>query len=189
MSLTIHLGAHKTASTHLQQTLRGLILVAEVVLMLTAFVKLGIVETHAVFTVAPLMVVALSERAYTVLKRAFKERTVDKTYHALVQGLPDPHVGTVDAPIGRHPSGEYKFAVMDSGKHAITHYELLEAFRHASLLEIKLETGRTHQIRVHMAAQRHPDVIREMVAAGHEICSHGYRWIDYQNMDEVKGKR
>ena len=79
-------------------------------------------------------------------------------YKRQVQGLPDPHVGTVDAPIGRHPSGEYKFAVMDSGKHAVTHYELLEAFRHASLLEIKLETGRTHQIRVHMAALRHPCV-------------------------------
>ena len=104
------------------------------------------------------MVVCKSEHAYSVLKRAFKERTVDKTYHALVQGLPDPHVGTIDAPIGRHPSGDYKFAVMDSGKHAITHYELLEAYRHASLLEVTLETGRTHQIRVHMAALRHPCV-------------------------------
>ena len=115
----------------------------------------GIVSRLDVGT-SGLMVVCKSELAYSVLKRAFKERTVDKTYHALVQGLPDPHVGTIDAPIGRHPSGDYKFAVMDSGKHAITHYELLEAFRHASLLEIKLETGRTHQIRVHMAALRHP---------------------------------
>ena len=117
----------------------------------------GIVSRLDVGT-SGLMVVCKSELAYSVLKRAFKERTVDKTYHALVQGLPDPHVGTVDAPIGRHPGHDYKFAVMDSGKHAITHYELLEAFRHASLLEIKLETGRTHQIRVHMAALRHPCV-------------------------------
>jgi len=99
-----------------------------------------------------------SERGYSVLKRAFKERRVDKTYHTLVQGLPDPLVGTIDAPIARHPGHDYKFAVMDSGKHAVTHYELLEAFRHASLLEIHLETGRTHQIRVHMAAVRHPCV-------------------------------
>ena len=105
-----------------------------------------------------LMVVCKSERAYSVLKRAFKERRVDKTYHTLVQGLPDPLVGTIDAPIGRHPGHDYKFAVMDSGKHAVTHYELLEAFRHASLLEVSLETGRTHQIRVHMAAVRHPCV-------------------------------
>lgn len=117
----------------------------------------GIVSRLDVGT-SGLMVVCKSEYAYSVLKRAFKQRTVDKTYHALVQGLPDPHVGTVDAPIGRHPSGDYKFAVMDAGKHAVTHYELLEAFRHASLLEIKLETGRTHQIRVHMAALRHPCV-------------------------------
>lgn len=117
----------------------------------------GIVSRLDVGT-SGLMVVCKSEYAYSVLKRAFKERRVDKTYHALVQGLPDPLVGTVDAPIGRHPGHEYKFAVMDSGKPAVTHYELLEAFRHASLLEVHLETGRTHQIRVHMAALRHPCV-------------------------------
>jgi 23S rRNA pseudouridine1911/1915/1917 synthase len=105
-----------------------------------------------------LMVVAKSEHAYTVLKRAFKERTVDKTYHALVQGLPDPLNGTIDAPIGRHPNHDYKFAVIASGKASITHYEVIEAFRAASLLEIHLETGRTHQIRVHFSALRHPCV-------------------------------
>jgi 23S rRNA pseudouridine1911/1915/1917 synthase len=103
-----------------------------------------------------LMVVCKSEYAYSVLKRAFKHRTVDKRYHALVQGLPDPLVGTIDAPIGRHPGYDYKFAVMESGRHAVTHYEVAEAFRHASLLEIHLETGRTHQIRVHVAALHHP---------------------------------
>ena len=105
-----------------------------------------------------LMVVTKSERAYSLLKRAFKERRVEKTYHTLVQGLPDPLVGTIDAPIGRHPGHDYKFAVMESGKPAVTHYELLEAFRRASLLTVRLETGRTHQIRVHMAAVRHPCV-------------------------------
>jgi 23S rRNA pseudouridine1911/1915/1917 synthase len=103
-----------------------------------------------------LMVVAKSERAYTALKRAFHDRTVQKIYHALVQGHPDPFAGTIDAPIGRHPRAEWKFAVTASGKPSVTHYETLEAFRAASLLQIHLETGRTHQIRVHMAAQRHP---------------------------------
>ena len=117
----------------------------------------GIVSRLDVGT-SGLMVVCKSERAYSLLKRAFKERRVDKTYHALVQGLPDPVVGTIDAPIGRHPGHDYKFAVMESGKPAVTHYRLLEAFRHASLLEISLETGRTHQIRVHMAAVKHPCV-------------------------------
>ena len=117
----------------------------------------GIVSRLDVGT-SGLMVVCKSERGYSVLKRAFKERRVDKTYHTLVQGLPDPLIGTIDAPIGRHPGHDYKFAVMDSGKPAVTHYELIEAFRHASLLEVKLETGRTHQIRVHMAATKHPCV-------------------------------
>jgi len=105
-----------------------------------------------------LMVVAKSERAYTVLKDAFRDRTVDKRYHALVQGHPDPTTGTVDAPIDRHPTASYKFAVVADGRPSITHYETLEAFRHATLLDIHLETGRTHQIRVHMSAVRHPCV-------------------------------
>jgi 23S rRNA pseudouridine1911/1915/1917 synthase len=104
------------------------------------------------------MVVAKSEPAYTALKQAFRDRTVDKTYHALVQGHPDPARGTIDAPIDRHPVHDYKFAVVADGKPSITHYETLEAHAMASLLEIKLETGRTHQIRVHMAALRHPCV-------------------------------
>lgn len=104
------------------------------------------------------MVVAKSERAYTVLKDAFRERTVDKRYHALVQGHPDPLAGTVDAPIDRHPTSAYKFAVVAGGRDSITHYETIEAFRHATLVEVHLETGRTHQIRVHMAALKHPCV-------------------------------
>jgi 23S rRNA pseudouridine1911/1915/1917 synthase len=104
------------------------------------------------------MVVAKSEHAYTVLKRAFKERTVDKGYHALVQGHPDPTDGTIDAPIDRHPKHDYKFAVVASGRPSVTHYRTLEAFRAATLVDIRLETGRTHQIRVHFAALRHPCV-------------------------------
>ncbi len=104
------------------------------------------------------MVVALSERAYTTLKAAFRDRTVDKVYHALVQGHPDPSAGTIDAPIGRHPTADWKFAVVAGGRESLTHYSTLEAFPAASLLEVHLETGRTHQIRVHFAALRHPCV-------------------------------
>ncbi|MEP6853797.1 MAG: RluA family pseudouridine synthase [bacterium] len=104
------------------------------------------------------LVLAASDRAYTGLKRAFKERTVDKRYGAVVQGHPDPSRGTVDAPIGRSPSTDYKFAVVAGGRPSVTHYETVEAFRAASLLDLQLETGRTHQIRVHMAALRHPCV-------------------------------
>jgi len=105
-----------------------------------------------------LMVVAKSEYAYSRLKQAFRDRTVDKTYHALVQGHPDPLVGTIDAPIGRHPSADWRWAVVAGGKPSITHYEVLEAFRAACLVEVHLETGRTHQIRVHFSALHHPCV-------------------------------
>ncbi|MBC7725404.1 MAG: RluA family pseudouridine synthase [Burkholderiaceae bacterium] len=116
-----------------------------------------------------LMVVAKSERAYTELKRMFHDREVNKVYHAVVQGHPDPLAGTIDAPIGRHPGSSWKFAVVSGGKDSVTHYETLEAFPSASLLEVNLETGRTHQIRVHMAAQRHPCVGDAMYGADPSI--------------------
>lgn len=115
----------------------------------------GIVQRLDVGT-SGVMIVAASERAYTVLKRAFRNREVTKTYHALVQGHPDPTSGTIDAPIGRHPSAGWRFAVREDGKHAVTHYDTLEAHRQASLLKVSLETGRTHQIRVHFSSLHHP---------------------------------
>lgn len=124
----------------------------------------GIVHRLDVGT-SGLMAVAKSESAYSALKWAFKRREVHKIYHAVVQGHPDPLSGTIDGPIGRHPGSEWKFAVTNDGKHSITHYRTLEAFPHASLLEVELETGRTHQIRVHMSAQRHPCVGDSMYGA------------------------
>ena len=117
----------------------------------------GIVQRLDVGT-SGVMVICKGERAYSVLKNAFRNREIDKTYHALVQGHPDPLTGTIDAPIGRAPKSDWKFAVREDGKHSVTHYETLEAHRFASLLEVQLETGRTHQIRVHMAALKHPCV-------------------------------
>ncbi len=115
----------------------------------------GVVQRLDVGT-SGLMVVAKSEHAYSRLKRALKTRTVDKTYHALVQGRLDPFRGTIDAPIARSQRHDYKFVVRSDGRQSITHYDTLEAHRFASLLEIKLETGRTHQIRVHLSALHHP---------------------------------
>jgi 23S rRNA pseudouridine1911/1915/1917 synthase len=124
----------------------------------------GIVQRLDVGT-SGLMTLAKSEIAYSRLKQAFRDRAVHKVYHAVIQGIADPLAGTFDAPIGRHPKAEFKFAVMNDGKHSVTHYETLEAFRSASLVEIVLETGRTHQIRVHFSAFRHPLVGDTMYGA------------------------
>lgn len=115
----------------------------------------GIVHRLDVGT-SGLMIVAKSEIAYSVMKRKFKDRSVTKDYHALVQGEMVPSEGTIDAPIGRHPGSAWKFAITHDGRHAVTHFETLASYAGATLLSVGLETGRTHQIRVHMAAQRHP---------------------------------
>ena len=117
----------------------------------------GIVSRLDVGT-SGLMVVAKSEMAYTALKKAFSDREVHKIYHGLVQGYPEPSAGTIDAPIGHARTGEWKMAIDAAGRAAITHYSTIRRVFKASLLKIKLETGRTHQIRVHMAAIRHPCV-------------------------------
>jgi 23S rRNA pseudouridine1911/1915/1917 synthase len=117
--------------------------------------RYGVVHRLDVGT-SGVMVVAKSARAYSALKRDFKERDVEKLYHALVQGHPDPSEGTIDAPIGRDPRHSHRFAVTADGRPSVTHYTTLESHRFASLLEVGLETGRTHQIRVHMSAVKHP---------------------------------
>jgi 23S rRNA pseudouridine1911/1915/1917 synthase len=123
--------------------------------------QMGPVERHGVVHrldsgTSGVMVLAVSDLAYQSLKAAFYDRTVSKRYRALVQGYPDPSSGTIDAPIGRHPSSSWKFAVTTGGKPAVTHYDTREVFPGATLVDIELETGRTHQIRVHFQAERHP---------------------------------
>ena len=115
----------------------------------------GIVQRLDVGT-SGLMMVAKTEVAYLKLKDMFRNREIKKIYHALAQGHLEPPVGTIDAPIDRHPKEDYKMAVVSSGKASITHYEVIEYYRSVSLLKVELETGRTHQIRVHMNAIRHP---------------------------------
>ena len=130
----------------------------------------GIVQRLDVGT-SGLMTLAKSEIAYSRLKQAFRDRTVHKVYHAIIQGHPDPLAGTFDAPIGRHPKAEFKFAVQNDGKPSVTHYKTLEAFRGASLVEVILETGRTHQIRVHFSAFRHPLVGDTMYGADPKLAA------------------
>ena len=124
----------------------------------------GIVSRLDVGT-SGVMIVAKGERAYSALKHAFRDHAVDKVYHALVQGHLDPLSGTIDAPIGRHPGREWKMAIIDGGRESITHYDVMEAMPGACLAQVHLETGRTHQIRVHMAAVGHPCVGDETYGA------------------------
>jgi 23S rRNA pseudouridine1911/1915/1917 synthase len=153
----VGVAAHPTPGWTGPTVLQGLVAAGHTVATSGAAERQGIVHRLDAGTTG-VMVVAKSERAYSTLKQAFRERAVDKRYHALVQGHPDPLRGTIDAPIGRHPSGDGRFAVVADGRPAVTHYDTLEAFRAASMLDLRLETGRTHQIRVHMAAVRHPCV-------------------------------
>jgi 23S rRNA pseudouridine1911/1915/1917 synthase len=115
----------------------------------------GIVHRLDVGT-SGLMIVAKSDTAFDVLKDAFRNRTVEKIYHAMVQGHLDPTIGTIDAPIDRHPKEDHRFAVVATGKESITHYEVIEFYRGVSMVKVELETGRTHQIRVHFSALHHP---------------------------------
>jgi 23S rRNA pseudouridine1911/1915/1917 synthase len=130
----------------------------------------GIVQRLDVGT-SGLMVLAKSELAYSRLKQAFRDRVVDKTYHAVIQGIADPMAGTFDAPIGRHPRADYKFAVLPEGKPSVTHYKTVEVFGVASLVEIELETGRTHQIRVHFSTFNHPLVSDTMYGADPKLAA------------------
>jgi 23S rRNA pseudouridine1911/1915/1917 synthase len=149
--------AHPTPGWTGPTVLQGLLAAGHTIATSGAAERQGIVHRLDANTTG-LMVVAKSERAYSTLKQAFRDREVDKRYHALVQGHPDPLRGTVDAPIARHPAGDGRFAVVGDGRPSVTHYDTIEAFRAASLIEVILETGRTHQIRVHMSAVRHPCV-------------------------------
>ena len=149
--------AHPSPGWDGPTVLDGLAAAGQTVATSGAAERQGIVHRLDVGT-SGVMVVAKSEAAYRALKRAFRERRVKKIYHAVVQGLLDPLRGTIDAPIDRHPHHDWRFAVVAGGKPAVTHYETLEAFPSASLVEVDLETGRTHQIRVHFAALRHPCV-------------------------------
>lgn len=102
------------------------------------------------------LVVAKNDKAHNSLAEQLKDHSMTRSYLALVEGIIKQEVGTIDEPIGRHPKDRIKMAVVESGKKAITHYKVIERFNNHTLVECNLETGRTHQIRVHMAKIGHP---------------------------------
>lgn len=102
------------------------------------------------------LIVAKNDIAHNSLAKQFKEHTITRSYLAIVEGIIKTDEGTIDQPIGRHPKDRIKMGVVESGKKAVTHYKVIERFTSHTLVECNLETGRTHQIRVHMAKIGHP---------------------------------
>lgn len=151
----VGVAAHPSPGWHGPTVIGGLLAQGVEIATSGAQERRGIVHRLDVGT-SGVMVVAKTEQAYSALKDAFRNRTPTKIYHTLVQGLPEPTEGTIDAPIGRHPGHDWRFAVIEGGRDARTHYELLHAYGRASLMSVRLETGRTHQIRVHFSALGHP---------------------------------
>ena len=117
----------------------------------------GIVHRIDAYTTGLLMI-AKNNKAHEILSKQLEEKTTHRIYYALVHGVINNDTGTIDAPIGRDKKDRKKMAVVADGKKAITHFKVLERYKNATLLELKLETGRTHQIRVHMQYINHPVV-------------------------------
>jgi 23S rRNA pseudouridine1911/1915/1917 synthase len=105
-----------------------------------------------------LIIAAKTDRAHVGLAAQFAKHSIDRRYRAIVAGLPNPPAGTVDAPLARSAANRQKMAIVDSAraKRAVTHYRLVSPLQRAALIECRLETGRTHQVRVHMASIGHP---------------------------------
>ena len=103
-----------------------------------------------------LMLAAKTDRAHEGLARQFADHSIDRRYKAIVSGKPAPPAGKVDAPLARSATDRKKVAIVEGGKRAVTHYRTLTPLKNAALVECRLETGRTHQVRVHMASIGHP---------------------------------
>lgn len=128
----------------------------------------GIVSRLDVGT-SGLMLVCKTDLAYQEMKRQFASHSVKKTYTALVQGNLQQNKATIDAPIGRSKVSDFRFTVAKDGKPAITHWDVLERFGIATLVSVNLETGRTHQIRVHFSSIGHPLVADQMYGANPKL--------------------
>lgn len=115
------------------------------------------------------MLVCKTDFAYEKMKQQFASHSVKKTYTALVQGNLEQNKATIEAPIGRSKVSDFRFTVTKNGKPAVTHWDVLERFGIATLVSVNLETGRTHQIRVHFSSIGHPLVADKMYGANPKL--------------------
>ena len=123
-----------------------------------------------------LMIAAKTDRAHEGLAKQFALHTIDRRYLAITRGQPKPAAGSVDAPLARSPSNRKKIAVVSGGKRAVTHYRMLESLNAAALVECRLETGRTHQVRVHMAHLGRPLIGDPVYGGRHPVAERiGFR--------------
>ncbi|MBB2955216.1 23S rRNA pseudouridine1911/1915/1917 synthase [Bifidobacterium commune] len=145
----------------------------------------GIVSRLDVGT-SGLMLVCKSDLAYREMRRQFAEHEVTKIYHALVQGNLSHDKATIEAPIGRAKVSDFRFTVTPLGKPAITHWDVLERFSEATLVSVNLETGRTHQIRVHFSSIGHPLVGDSMYGANPVFAQNlelGRQWLHAMRLE------
>ncbi|RJX26163.1 MAG: RluA family pseudouridine synthase [Acholeplasma sp.] len=148
---------HPASTVHEPTLVHGLLHQVDELSSINGVIRPGIVHRIDKDT-SGLLVVAKNDQAHQFLSDELQKHTIRREYLALVYGSFDEDEGKIDAPIARHPKNRLKMTVISGGKHAITHFKVLERFEKYTLLSCELETGRTHQIRVHMAYIHHPVV-------------------------------
>lgn len=146
---------HPASSYHEPTLVHGLLFEADKLSSINGTIRPGIVHRIDKDT-SGLLIVAKTDQAHRILSDDLKLHDIQRFYVALVHGNIAENNGTIDAPISRHPKNRLKMSVQDEGKHAVTHFTVKERFDRVTLVECRLETGRTHQIRVHMAYIKHP---------------------------------
>jgi len=136
-----------------------------------------------------LILIAKNEEAIVYLSQIFQQRQIEKHYTALVKGRPANQCGRIEAPIGRHPKNRQKMAVNARGREAITEYTVKEYFKNHALLDIKLLTGRTHQIRVHLEAIGHPVYGDLLYGQGEKNLNRQFLHANYLSFIHPKSKK
>ncbi len=146
---------HPAPGNYSGTLVNALMFIAERLSSINGVIRPGIVHRIDKDT-SGLLMVAKNNKSHEWLASQLKDKTTLREYVAIVNGVVHNDTGTIDAPLGRHPQDRKKIAIQSSGRNAVTHYEVIERYKYHTLIKLRLETGRTHQIRVHMASIGHP---------------------------------